>query len=52
MGIGTSSLETIVKHLQLIYCDSIRVEYMYIRKPEKVNWIQKRLNVNENQPQF
>jgi len=25
---------------------------MYIRNPEKVNWIQQRLNINDNHPQF
>ncbi|MDA0985524.1 MAG: thiamine pyrophosphate-dependent enzyme, partial [Bacteroidetes bacterium] len=52
MGIGPSSLETIIAHLQRIYCDSIGIEYMYIRNPEKVSWIQQRLNVNDNHPQF
>ena len=52
MGIGPSSLEIIVKHLKLIYCDSIGIEYMYIRKPEKVNWIQNWLNINDKHPQF
>jgi 2-oxoglutarate dehydrogenase E1 component len=52
MGIGPSSLQTIIKHLQNIYCDSIGIEYMYIRNPEKVNWIQQRLNVNDNHPNF
>ena len=52
MGIGPSSLQTIIKHLQNIYCYSIGIEYMYIRNPEKVNWIQQRLNVNDNHPDF
>ena len=52
MGIGPSSLETIIHHLKRIYCDSIGIEYMYIRNPEKVNWIQSRLNVNDNHPDF
>ena len=52
MGIGPSSLAKIIKHLQAIYCESIGLEYMYIRDPEKVNWIQHRLNVNNNHPQF
>ena len=52
MGIGPSSLKTIIHHLKRIYCDSIGVEYMYIRNPEKVNWIQSRLNVNDNHPDF
>ena len=52
MGIGPSTLETIIHHLKRIYCDSIGIEYMYIRNPEKVNWIQSRLNVNDNHPDF
>jgi 2-oxoglutarate dehydrogenase E1 component len=52
MGIGPNTLETIIHHLKRIYCDSIGIEYMYIRNPEKVNWIQQRLNQNDNQPQF
>jgi 2-oxoglutarate dehydrogenase E1 component len=47
MDIGPSSLETIIKHLQKIYCNSIGIEYMYIRNPEKVNWIQQRSNYNK-----
>lgn len=50
--IGASTLREIINHLQTIYCDSIGVEYMYIRKPERVQWIQKWLNVNANHPNF
>ena len=52
MGIGPTTLAQIIAHLKAIYCDSIGVEYMYIRDPEKVNWIQQRLNINNNHPQF
>ena len=52
MGIGPSTLAKIIEHLEQIYCDSIGVEYMYIRDPEKVNWIQQRLNINNNHPSF
>ena len=52
MGIGSSTLAEIINHLQQIYCDSIGIEYMYIRNPVKVNWIQKKLNVNTNHPKF
>ena len=52
MGIGSTTLAQIIAHLKAIYCDSIGVEYMYIRDPEKVNWIQQRLNINNNHPQF
>ncbi|NHF58433.1 2-oxoglutarate dehydrogenase E1 component [Flavobacteriaceae bacterium TP-CH-4] len=52
IGIGSGTLREIIKHLQRIYCDAIGVEYMYIRKPERVQWIQDWLNVNDNHPSF
>lgn len=52
LGIGPSSLRKIIQHLTNIYCDAIGVEYMYIRKPERVKWIQNWLNVNDNQPKY
>ena len=52
IDIGASTLRGIIAHLQRIYCDSIGVEYMYIRNPERVQWIQKWLNVNANHPEF
>jgi 2-oxoglutarate dehydrogenase E1 component len=52
LGIGSATLEKIIQHLNSIYCDSIGIEYMYIRKPEEIQWIQDKLNINDNQPQF
>ena len=52
LGIGAQTLREIIKHLDSIYCDSIGVEYTYIRKPEEINWIQEKLNINDNQPNF
>lgn len=52
IGIGEATLEEIIKHLESIYCDSIGIEYMYIRKPNEIQWIQQKLNVNDNQPNF
>ena len=52
IGIGAKTLQVIIDHLERIYCDAIGVEYMYIRKPEEIDWIQKKLNVNDNHPQF
>lgn len=40
----------ILAHLKLIYCQSIGVEYMYIRDPEKIEWIHKWLTKNDNSP--
>lgn len=52
IGIGPSSLKNIIAHLERIYCDAIGVEYMYIRTPERIQWIQNWLNVNDNRPTF
>ncbi|MCM4152848.1 2-oxoglutarate dehydrogenase E1 component [Arenibacter sp. N53] len=52
LGIGPSSLRQIIEHLTKIYCDAIGVEYMYIRNPERVEWIQNWLNVNDNHPKY
>lgn len=52
LGIGPASLKEIIRHLESIYCDSIGVEYMYIRTPERIQWIQDWLNVNDNHPNF
>ena len=52
LGIGSRTLSEILKHLNDIYCDSIGIEYMYIRNPENINWIQNWLNVNNNHPNF
>ncbi len=52
IGIGSNILREIIKHLQSIYCDAIGVEYMYIRTPERIAWIQNWLNVNDNHPKY
>ena len=52
IGLGPQPLSIIIKHLEDIYCQSIGVEYMYIRQPEVISWIQKKLNVNDNQANF
>ena len=52
LGMGPSTLREIIKHLEKIYCEAIGVEYMYIRKPEEIQWIQDKLNINDNHPDF
>jgi 2-oxoglutarate dehydrogenase E1 component len=52
IGIGAATLADIIIHLESIYCESIGMEYMYIRHPERVNWIQKWINKNGNHPNF
>jgi 2-oxoglutarate dehydrogenase E1 component len=52
LGIGEASLRDIISHLERIYCEAIGVEYMYVRKPEEIQWIQDKLNINDNHPEF
>ncbi|CAL2078475.1 2-oxoglutarate dehydrogenase E1 component [Tenacibaculum sp. 190524A02b] len=52
LGIGPKKLSQIIEHLKAIYCDSIGVEYMYLRNPEELKWWQNRLNQNDNHPKY
>ena len=52
LGLGSATLQQIIDHLERIYCDSIGVEYMYIRQPQEIQWIQNKLNINDNHPKF
>ncbi|MEL1246410.1 2-oxoglutarate dehydrogenase E1 component [Flavobacterium sp. DGU11] len=51
-GLQQATLRQIVDHLRKVYCNHIGIEYMYIRDPETRKWIQNRLTVNDNQPNF
>jgi len=50
VGIGPSKLRDIVTLLQQTYCASIGVEFKYIRDPEKINWMQERMESTRNTP--
>ncbi len=52
IGLGKTTLSKIITKLQRIYCDSIGVEYMYLRNPEKLRWWQDRINKNDNHPTY
>ena len=43
IGIGPAKLKNIIAHLEATYCDSIGVEYQYIRNPEIVEWMQTKM---------
>ena len=52
IGIGPATLADIIVHLERIYCESIGIEYMFIRHPNRVAWIQNWINKNGNHPNF
>ncbi|MFN2428724.1 MAG: 2-oxoglutarate dehydrogenase E1 component [Cryomorphaceae bacterium] len=51
IGLGATSLEKIVNHLKTTYCDSIGIEYNYIRQPERKQWLRNKIEI-ENRPKF
>ncbi len=52
IGIGKSSLRNIVAHLEATYCKSVGVEYLYIRDPEVVKWLQQEMENSKNRRAF
>lgn len=39
IGIGAASLKAIIDHLQKTYCQSIGIEFMYMREPQTIKWM-------------
>lgn len=52
VGIGPAKLRDIVALLEQTYCESIGAEFKYIRNPEKVRWLQQRMESTRNVPEF
>ncbi len=48
IGIGPAKLKDIVEHLETTYCRSIGVEYVYMRKPEVVQWLKEKMERSRN----
>ncbi|HNY03369.1 MAG TPA: 2-oxoglutarate dehydrogenase E1 component [Bacteroidales bacterium] len=52
LGLGNAKLSDIITHLQKTYCQSIGVEYFYIRRPEIVDWFRTKMEPGRNTPAF
>jgi len=52
IGLGACTLEEIIGFLKLTYCQSVGVEYMYIRSPEIQEWLQTKMEAARNLPVF
>jgi len=52
VGIGAAKLKDIIAHLEAIYCESIGVEYTYIRRPEEVAWLREKIEGTKNRTIF
>ena len=52
IGIGPAKLRDIVAHLETTYCNSIGAEYMFIRNPNLLKWLETRMESTRNIPNF
>jgi 2-oxoglutarate dehydrogenase E1 component len=52
IGLGNATLRNIVTTMEETYCQSIGAEYMFIRTPEKTEWLQKRMEQSRNMTKF
>ena len=52
IGIGPAKLKDIIAHLEATYCRSIGVEYVYMRHPEVVNWLKKKMETTRNSEEY
>jgi 2-oxoglutarate dehydrogenase E1 component len=48
IGIGAATLRDIIAHLESTYCDSIGVEYAYLRDPAVIQWLRARMEGSKN----
>lgn len=48
IGLQNATLQEIIDKLSTTYCNSIGVEFMYIRKPDKLDWLKKKMEGNLN----
>ncbi|MGV8139435.1 MAG: 2-oxoglutarate dehydrogenase E1 component [Mangrovibacterium sp.] len=52
IGIGAATLRDIIAHLESTYCDSIGVEYAYLRDPAVIQWLRARMEGSKNSSVF
>ncbi|MCE2711546.1 MAG: 2-oxoglutarate dehydrogenase E1 component [Cryomorphaceae bacterium] len=51
VGLGASTLRAIIEHLELTYCQSIGIEYVYMRDPHRIDWLKSKIEL-KNRPVF
>ncbi len=52
VGLGAAKLKDIISMLEQTYCGSIGAEYMYMREPKALKWLQEKMEKSRNQPVF
>lgn len=51
IGLGDAKLKDIIAHLENSYCQSIGSEFMYIRDPERLEWLRSKIEA-VNKPKY
>jgi 2-oxoglutarate dehydrogenase E1 component len=51
VNIGAATLQDIIDHLELTYCQSIGIEFMYMRGPDRIEWFRNKIEI-KNRPVF
>lgn len=51
IGVGAATLRAIIDHLQKTYCQSIGIEFMYMREPHSIKWMLNAIELT-NRPTF
>ncbi|MGB0933154.1 MAG: 2-oxoglutarate dehydrogenase E1 component [Lishizhenia sp.] len=51
IGIGAATLQEIIDHLQEAYCQSIGIEFYYMRDPERTKWFMNKVEM-KNRPKY
>ncbi len=52
VGLGKTKLKNIVDFLETTYCRTVGAEYVFVRHPEQVEWLQKKMETSQNLPNF
>lgn len=50
IGLGKAKLKDIITRLDEIYCQSVGLEYMYIRVPKRLKWLQDKIENRKQKP--
>ena len=45
IGIGAATLQDIINHLELTYCQSIGIEFVYMRDPDRIDWFKNKIEI-------
>ena len=51
VGLGPVTLQAIIDDLEACYCQSIGIEYVYMREPARINWFKDAIEI-KNRPKY